>query len=69
MLTLLATLWVVVTITIQAKDGLYWDQFPMNMFLPLTIKVFGCLHQKQTNSFFDVPTWCGERRPLEALLF
>jgi len=51
MLTLLVTLWVVVTITVQAKDGLCWDQFPMNMFLLLTVKFFGCLHQK-ANEFF-----------------
>ncbi len=28
----------------QAKNGLYYNQFPSNMFLPLAIRVFRCLH-------------------------
>jgi hypothetical protein len=36
---------VILTITTQAKDGLYGDRYPTNQFFPLTIKVFGqCLH-------------------------
>jgi hypothetical protein len=35
---------VAVTIMTQAKDGLHCDQFPTNMFLPLVVKVFKCLH-------------------------
>jgi len=36
---------VVTTIMILVKDGLYYDQLPMDMFLPLAMKDFGCLHQ------------------------
>ncbi len=40
---------VVVTITIQAKDGLYRDQFPTTCFSlslwKFQLEVFGCLHQ------------------------
>jgi hypothetical protein len=32
---------------IQTKDGFYRDQFPMNIFLPLAIEVFRCLHQQE----------------------
>ncbi len=34
------------TIATQVKDGLYHDRFPMDMFFPLAVEVFGCLHQK-----------------------
>jgi hypothetical protein len=34
----------IMTIVVQMKDGLYHDQFPINMFFPLDMKVFGCLH-------------------------
>ncbi len=37
-------LWVVVIVTTQAKDGLYCNRFPMDMFLFLIVKVFECLH-------------------------
>jgi hypothetical protein len=33
------------------KDGFYHDQFPVDMFFPLVIEVFGFLHQ-QVNGFF-----------------
>jgi len=35
---------VIVTIVIQVMNSLYHDQFPTNMFFPLAMKVFGCLH-------------------------
>jgi hypothetical protein len=36
---------VVMTITIQMKDGIYYDDwFPIDMFVPLIMEVFGCLH-------------------------
>jgi hypothetical protein len=35
---------VVITIVVQSKDGHYCDRYPMDQFLPLAIKVFGCLH-------------------------
>jgi hypothetical protein len=35
-----------VIVVAQAKDYLYYDRFPMDMFLPFAIKVFGCLHQQ-----------------------
>jgi hypothetical protein len=38
---------VVAIIMIQTKDGFYRDQFPMNIFLPLAIEVFRCLHQQE----------------------
>jgi hypothetical protein len=28
------------------QQGLYHDRHPINEFLPLAIKVFGCLHQQ-----------------------
>jgi hypothetical protein len=36
---------VATTIMVQVKDGLYYNQLPMDMFLPLAMKDFGCLHQ------------------------
>jgi hypothetical protein len=39
-----------VTIETQMNEGIYHDWFPIDMFLPLVIKVFGCLHQ-QVNEF------------------
>jgi hypothetical protein len=36
---------------IQAKDDIYHDQFPIDMFLPLVVEVSECLHQ-QANMFF-----------------
>jgi hypothetical protein len=38
-------------VTSWAKDDFYCNQYLMNMFLFLVIKVFGCLHQ-QINNFF-----------------
>lgn len=29
---------------VQAKEGFYHDQFLMDMFVPLAMEVFGCLH-------------------------
>ncbi len=43
---------VTTTIAIQAKDGLYCNRFPMDMFLYLVVEVFGCLHQQQADKFF-----------------
>jgi hypothetical protein len=36
---------IVTTVMVYAKDGLYHDQFPIDMFFPLVVKVFGCVHQ------------------------
>ncbi len=35
---------VVATILASMKDDLYYNQFSVDMFLPLVIKVFECLH-------------------------
>jgi hypothetical protein len=37
--------WVVMIIVAQAKDSFYHNQFLVNMFILLIIKVFRCLHQ------------------------
>ncbi len=39
------------TITTQVKNGLYYNQFSMDIFFLLTVEVFECLHQK-TDKFF-----------------
>jgi hypothetical protein len=36
---------VIVTIVIQVKDNIYYDQYLVDMFFLLTIKVFGCFHE------------------------
>jgi hypothetical protein len=28
----------------QANDGFYWDRFSTDIFFPLVVKVFRCLH-------------------------
>jgi len=33
------------TIEAQTKEGFYRNWFPIDMFIPLAIEVFGCLHQ------------------------
>ncbi len=38
------------TIEAQTKEGPYHDWFPIDMFIPIAIEVFGCLHQ-QANEF------------------
>ncbi len=35
---------VVATITAQMKDDLYYNEFSMDMFVPLVVKVSKCLH-------------------------
>ncbi len=61
---------IVVTLTTQMKDGLHQSWFSTNMFLPFVVKVLGCLHQSRCMNFFiNVPTWHGEQRAVEALLF
>ncbi len=35
---------VLVTIVVQMKDDLYYNQFLLDMFLLLIVKVFECLH-------------------------
>jgi hypothetical protein len=35
---------IVATVATQAKDGFYRDQFPMDIFFPLDMEVFECLH-------------------------
>jgi hypothetical protein len=37
---------VVATIVTQVKDEFYCDWFPMDMFFPLAIEVFKCLHEQ-----------------------
>jgi hypothetical protein len=41
---------VATTMIAYTKEGLYHNRHPINKFLPLVIKVFGCLHQ-QANDF------------------
>jgi hypothetical protein len=41
-------------VTGQAKDGLYYDQFVIDMFFLLTMEGFKCLHQ-QLDKFLH---WC-----------
>jgi hypothetical protein len=40
----------------------------MDMFFPLAIEVFGCLHQ-EVIFFIDVLIWHGQQRALVALLW
>ncbi len=42
---------VVAIVVAQVKNGLYCDQFLLNMFFPLVIEVFGCLYQQQDEFF------------------
>jgi hypothetical protein len=42
---------VVAMVVNQAKIGLYHDQHLINAFLPIAIRVFGCL-QQQKDDFF-----------------
>jgi len=37
---------VIATIVTQAKDEFYCDWFPMDMFFPLVVEVFKCLHER-----------------------
>jgi len=30
----------------QAKEGFYHNYHPINMFFPLAIEIFGCIHQQ-----------------------
>ncbi len=39
-------LWGCHPIVIQTKHSFYHDQYSMDWFLPLVLKVFGCLHQQ-----------------------
>jgi len=36
---------IVTIVMVEAKNNLYHDQFPMDMFIPLVVNVFKCLHQ------------------------
>jgi hypothetical protein len=36
---------VATTIMAQTKDGLYHDQYSIDMFLSLVVDIFECLHQ------------------------
>ncbi len=36
---------------VQIKERSYYNQHPIDQFLPLTIEVFGCLH-KHANVFY-----------------
>ncbi len=42
---------VVVTLVAQVKEGLYHDYYLTDVFLPIAIEVFGCLHQHVDNFF------------------
>jgi hypothetical protein len=35
---------VATTVAVQVKVDFYCDRFPTDMFSPLTVEVFGCLH-------------------------
>lgn len=39
-------------VVIQAKERLYQDQYPTNLFLLLAIEIFGCLHQQIDNFLY-----------------
>jgi hypothetical protein len=47
---------VIVIIATQAKDNFYRNWFLVDMFFPLAVKVFGCLHQ-HADEFFHNVTW------------
>jgi len=40
-----------VTTIAQTKEGLYQDQYLVDLFFPLVIEIFGCLHQQADNFF------------------
>jgi hypothetical protein len=40
---------VIMMMTTQAKEGLYHDWHSTNMFLPLAIEIFECIHQQANN--------------------
>ncbi len=42
---------VIAIVTTQAKIILCHDQFLMDMFLPLVVEDFGCLHQEEADGF------------------
>lgn len=60
---------VVVAMAAQVKEGLYRNHYPVNMFLPLTIEVFGCFHQQSNNLFISVLTWCEQQKAPNTLLY
>jgi len=48
---------VVATIVVQMNDNFLSQSLVLlDIFLPLTIKVFECLHNKQMGFFIDMPT-------------
>ncbi len=42
---------VIAIVTTQAKNIFCRDQFLMDMFLPLVVEDFGCLHQEEVDGF------------------
>jgi len=44
---------------VQAKEKNYYDQHPINQFLPLAIEIFGCLHKHVICSYMIVPMLFG----------
>ncbi len=42
---------VIAIVTTQAKDILCHDRFLIDMFLPLVVEDFGCLHQEEMDGF------------------
>jgi hypothetical protein len=42
---------VAMIVAIPKKEGLYWDQYLVDLFLPLAVEIFGCLHQQLDNFF------------------
>jgi hypothetical protein len=60
---------VVVTLATQMKEGYYCDRYPVDVFFPLTIEVFGFFTNRFTISFINVLTWCGQQRAPKAFLY
>jgi hypothetical protein len=52
----------------QAKIGLYHDQHLINAFLPIDIRVFGCLHQQMDNFFHQCANMAWSAKDISGLL-
>ncbi len=39
------------TVIVQMKEGLYQDQYLVDLVFPLVIEIFWCLHQQADNFF------------------
>jgi hypothetical protein len=60
---------VVMTMVVQVKEKLYHHCYPMDVFFPLIIKVFGCLHEQSNIFFVNGLTWRGQQKASEGLLY